>query len=681
MGFRDIAVPLSQIGVPTIPLRPKTKIAFIEEWESKATTDLNQIDNWDKEYPEANGASVALSNLDGVWFFEMDSPGVWDRIEKDTGKKLPRTFRVRSRPGRGHFYWKQNDKSIAMGNIAQGYVKGGDWSARVDRQYVVAPGSIHPDSGLPYELVSNSPIIEAPDWFINWCLSQKLEKKNQGYIEGDPIPDGARNVTLASIAGRLRHAGLEPEEMFSVLSRINQERCKPPKPSEEVKTIAYSIGRYDIGKDETPTIGGVKAGTNPVVRIATPQETAVVSAEEFVFPKWNKIPYPKFPEWVMAGTSIYQGLVKPYCDVNTRYPEFMFMPAMVTMMNYLGTRVRVEYKDWSTALYLVMIGKRGWVIKSSSAQDAIKYFEAAGLAAYGGRHIKNAEGKSLLFQVGSTEGLGQEMARTNCKNGILFYDELSAMVAKASIDGSSMISHMLQMYESNLWQNMTKSRKDGFDFAPGTYCTSIIACTTDQNFNELWSRMSGQSSGLDDRFFFLFQPEVLKVVEPPISVDTTNGAIETRKLIDKAVQQGVYKIFNSSPLRRIKDNRSEIRAEKFALAFAVDLGLDELDEVCIERGMALVQYEAAVKKYLQPQEAFTREGGLQKKIEQYLRQRDGGTSRRQMERELHASRYGTTLWNMAMKGLSHSGAIQEVGSGVKGDPAKLVWMHEPDIED
>lgn len=62
----------------------------------------------------------------------------------------------------------------------------------------------------------------------------------------DEIPEGERNNTLASLAGRLRIRGLGEEEILQRLLTENRLRCKPPLPEEEVRTIAKSISRYEV---------------------------------------------------------------------------------------------------------------------------------------------------------------------------------------------------------------------------------------------------------------------------------------------------------------------------------------------------------------------------------------------------------------------------------------------------
>ena len=686
MNFLERAQTTTQKGVPVIRLRPRTKIAMDSNWPQLATVDLFTIQRWNQETPDANCAAVAKAVLGGTWFIEIDAPEVIIRIEKETGQKIPKTYRVRSRPGRGHLYFRQTPESIALGNLAQGFVKNNDFSVRVADQYVVAANSLHPISGLPYEVLSIADIVEAPNWLIDWLQAQKIDAKSVTYSldSDDKIPHGTHDTALTSIAGRLRQLGLEHGAILAAIIEVCEKRCV--NYGEDYKQmcqkIAVSVCRYPIGKDTTVLVNGVPAGTVKVEEPINPED--LEEQPQFVVP-----PYPLFPDWVMHGTSVYEGFVKPYCDKNSRYESFMFMPAMALMLNYLGTKVRIEYKDIVPSLFMVLIGRKGRVIKSSSVKDAMKYFHYAGILDQGGPTVRNAEGKTLVFTAGSPEGLGIEAQRINCKNLVLFYDELSVLTNKAGIESSTLVSNLLTLYESDKFSNTIKSKKETYSLDPGTYCASLIACCTDKNFKTLWGKMSGVTSGLNDRFFFLYQPETFKEVTPPITVNTQDGALETRKLIDKAIQKGVYSIVNSSPLaaRMTGDdkieNRQEIRAEKFALFFAVDEGKDEIDEECIEKGLALVEYERAVKRRLRPSESITKEAQIQNEIVDFLLgSRSGIQTIREMNRILHPERYGTTLWSQAFMGLVKAGQIQIQGKGTKTDPRVVILLRAPEeLED
>lgn len=665
MGFREIALPLAAKGVPCTPVLPNSKKAFLPNFPETATTDLAQIAAWDAAYPNHNGACVARPRLDEVWFFEVDSREVVSRIESETGQTMPDTLRVRSRPGRGHFYFRQTPSSIAMGNISQSYVKNQDWSARVDNQYVVAPGSAHPMGGF-YEMMRDEPINPAPEWLIQWLLSQKITKSNAPIAdvprnEAGLIPHGAIHGYMLTQAGKLRNMGLGVEAIAENLLELVHKNCQPPIDDEKVRQMARSVGIYEPGG---PT------------ELALTQIQAPAPAEELEPLVFDEGDYPAFPTVVMEGTSIYENFVKPICDQNSRIAEFMWVPATMMMMNYLGNKVTVWGKDFRPNFYTVIIGRKGKTNKSSSVQDGMKYLEYAGILSHASRDAKMAEGKSLMWSAGSPEGLGADMQRTNCKNAILFYDELSQLVNKAGIDGSTLSTALLTMYESGKFQNIIKSKKDSFSIEPGSYCATVICCTTDEKFADLWSKMAGEDSGLNDRFFFLLQPETLPETKLFTLVNTNEGVAKTRQLIDKAVAKGNYHFFDQSPfeeIARVHGNRTEIRAEKWALAFAIDLGKDEIDEDCVERAVLITKYEVAVKKYMKTFEARNEEALIQQKIMSLLEKSKGRMPKREMDRKIHPGRFGTTRFEMAYGGLIKYGYIREEGAGTRNEP-KFIHM-------
>jgi len=680
--FERRAVPLIALHVPVVPLRPKTKIAFIDGWQDVASKDPEQIHEWNKQNPDFNVASVAKAQPDGIWFLEIDKPNFHTEIQKQIGQKMPNTFTVRSSPGRGHFYFKQTPASIAMGNRQGKDDQGKEaWSARVDNRYVVGPQSIHPTSGGVYTVLNDAPIVEAPDWLVQWCAANDTKSKKTGHAELDdesPIAKGSRNHTLASILGKARQVlGMDKEQLLAYGLSVNQKRCKPPLSESEVKTIANSIARYDVTPGSQPgdvLIGGVPAG----------QGSVVVAPEQIELPDVPKIAYPVFPSWVFGGIRAYDSWVKPFCKLNSRYPEYMMLPLMTLILNYISTKgVRIEYKGFPLSIFMLSVGRKGRVIKSSSAQDAMEFCDKMGILTQVNAQTRNAEGKSLVFTVGSTEGLGSEMTRTNCRSAVLFFDEFSKLIAKMSIENSSFANDLSTTYESGKFSNVTKTRKEHFSFNPGSYCLSLIGCTTDKRYPRLASRLFSAVDGMDERFFVLYQPEVLKDVEPMVSVPIPDDVVlETRKMVDQAVQRGMYSIDDSEPLREISklNNRLEIRAEKWALCFAVLLGKTSVDESCVERGIALSKYEWAVKKYLAVGESITREGGLQREIRLIVERAGGSMKLRDLQRKVHYDDYGTELWYRVYGGLLRSFILTETGTGKPGDP-KIVKVLQPMLRD
>ena len=124
---------------------------------------------------------------------------------------------------------------------------------------------------------------------------------------------------------------------------------------EMCEKIAHSICRYPIPVANPVLIGGIPVGS-AVPRITN--TTAIVAPVVLPPRVSGTVIYPEFPHWVFQGTSIYEGFVKPICDKNSRYEEFLFMPAMTMLLNYIGgqDRVRIEYKGgMQPSVYLALI--------------------------------------------------------------------------------------------------------------------------------------------------------------------------------------------------------------------------------------------------------------------------------------------------------------------------------------
>lgn len=654
MGYKDIAMPLAARCIPTIPLRPRTKECVLKNWQEIATIDLVQIEKWDQEYPDANCACVAQAKLGGFWYFEVDNKDVITRIEFETGHKIPATYTVRSSPGRGHIYFKQSAASIAMGNRQAKDGGKESWSARVDNRYVVAPNSIHP-SGFIYETKSTFDIIEAPEWLINWLTSQKEDRPNTQEITG-PVVEGNRNNYLTSYAGGLRAKGISAEDLEGILLRRNHESCNPPLPDDEVRTIAHSIGRYAPGPiTGVVLMNGVPAGTKI-------SESEPVEQKKIFIDTSLGATRPRFPYWVITGTTIGTGLVDPVVNTSSKHAEFLFLPAVQIMMNYLAGNVRIAFQEAKLNMFVGLISPYGQYFKSSSCSLAREYFKLVGVSNTYTRATKNAEGRVLIIQAGSAEGFGKSVAGVNGKKAILYNDELGKFAAKAGIESASFAQDVLSWYESDEFGNNIKSSKDSYSFEAGTYCFGWQWCTTDRGFNRHWPKLAGISSGLEDRMFFVISPEKPKPAAGFHDPVFTEASVETRKAIDEAITKGVYEFECKEEAQKYADGldpRAMGLYYKLALYFAIDLKKGEIDAECLERAKAMVLYRNQAAAFLAPIEADNQAGRLQKEIVRELRQNGGRMKYRELCRALDYTRYGMDMWTQSYKSIAREGIIVE----------------------
>ncbi len=138
--FTQRAKILLDSNIPVVMVAEGGKGAFESGWQNKLISSLDDSRFTDAQYANCNTGAVAQAKVGGFWVLEVDSPEILKKIEADTGhslKEVP-TLVVCSRKDRWHFYFKQTEASMKMGNVPQKY---GEFSARVDNMYVVGPNS------------------------------------------------------------------------------------------------------------------------------------------------------------------------------------------------------------------------------------------------------------------------------------------------------------------------------------------------------------------------------------------------------------------------------------------------------------------------------------------------------------------------------------------------------------
>lgn len=179
--FLSIATPLIERGIPVIPVQPNDKACLLLEWQKRATTDIEQVKLWGRENPDFNVGCVGKP--DGIVILDSDSPELIDRIQRETGQKMPRTFTVRSGGKKlPHLYFRQTDASRRLGNRSRSRM----FDLQSVDKYVVGAGSTLGD-GKTYDVVDESPLAEFPDWLADWIERNcDLGKQNHGG-KGAPV--------------------------------------------------------------------------------------------------------------------------------------------------------------------------------------------------------------------------------------------------------------------------------------------------------------------------------------------------------------------------------------------------------------------------------------------------------------------------------------------------------------
>lgn len=221
-----------------------------------ASLSHESLDKWAFADPPYN-IGIATGQKSGLVVLDVDTRNGGDKTLADLEAKygkLPPTKTVITGSGGRHYYFKYPDGVTKIKSVAGALGQGLDIKA--DGGYVIAPPSRH-ISGDIYRWEDETfdyPLAELPKWLLSLIITEQPSpnghKLYKDVLNGKEIPEGQRNNTLTSLAGKLRQAEFGIEHVVRLLMAVNATLCKPPLPDEEVIRIAESVCRYPIGNKD-----------------------------------------------------------------------------------------------------------------------------------------------------------------------------------------------------------------------------------------------------------------------------------------------------------------------------------------------------------------------------------------------------------------------------------------------
>jgi replicative DNA helicase len=216
---------------------PRSSRGFLD-----ATTDELQIREWWTQWPDAR---IGLTTGKGLFVLDIDPRHGGDKTLhtwEEVNGSLPLTVEARTPSGGRHLYFLTPENMTVRSGTN---VLGPGVDVRGVGGYVVAP----PSPG--YEWIANGTGLETPPEALLRELFQTGRGNDHSTAIPDPIPQGQRNATLASLAGSMRRRGIGESVIRVALKVVNAEQCKPPLSEGEVDEIGRSVSRYPAGADET----------------------------------------------------------------------------------------------------------------------------------------------------------------------------------------------------------------------------------------------------------------------------------------------------------------------------------------------------------------------------------------------------------------------------------------------
>jgi putative DNA primase/helicase len=223
-----------------------------------ASKDLEVLGRWFHDSPFNLG--IVTGAASGVIALDIDPRHDGEltlaALEAKHGE-LPPTWRFLTGGGGEHILFRHPGHLVAnsAGKLGPGI------DVRGDGGYIVAPPSRH-ICGRPYAIsVDHHPddvgLAECPPWLLDLNGTSTPGKKAAAKparhwraVVNAEASEGARNRTLASLAGHLLRNRIDPWVTLDLLTAWNQTRCRPPLAETEVMMTVASIARREINRRE-----------------------------------------------------------------------------------------------------------------------------------------------------------------------------------------------------------------------------------------------------------------------------------------------------------------------------------------------------------------------------------------------------------------------------------------------
>lgn len=272
--FLDAALLYASLGWRVFPLKPRSKSPATAHGFMDATTDEERIRKWWGRRPDYN---IGIATGDGLCVIDVDDkpdkhPVLGSDMLRDWELEhgdISETVCAKSGTGGMHYYFDVGNVEISGCQSDTIFI-----DLRCDGNYIVAPPSIHPDTGMPYtwdispEDMEPAKANDTDKACIQWVYDNRKGAKKDGEKSKPMVPQGSiregegRNSWLYEMGCSVRGQGADDEMVAEYVRMLNERKCSPPLDGREVDKIIKSVCTKPIGmSDEAKAI--VESKTKP----------------------------------------------------------------------------------------------------------------------------------------------------------------------------------------------------------------------------------------------------------------------------------------------------------------------------------------------------------------------------------------------------------------------------------
>lgn len=253
--FLTIAPKEAKQGRAVFPCRGKFPAISSEDGGhgcEDATTDEAIIQEWARLFPDANaGITFRHSSLEIGLDIDTENLDKFQALAKEHGQEKFNTRAVKTGGGGYHFYFLR-PQGVTLRNISKD--EGLGFELKSNNQYLIAPGSIHPETGKEYRLIADKPCEPLPGWIVALATapSTKTQTTQQPHKPIKKLTNAWHSELIAHI-GRMRAKGLAEDEITNLALALNHDSGDDPLPDDEViKMVREYAHQSKVNDDGSP---------------------------------------------------------------------------------------------------------------------------------------------------------------------------------------------------------------------------------------------------------------------------------------------------------------------------------------------------------------------------------------------------------------------------------------------
>lgn len=623
---------LAKAGFSIIPLNGKAPIE--KGWQQYC----EKRRPWNPEDFRGRNAGIACGPASGMIALDIDDVVKFRLYAHGKELDFNKTRVHRTGSGKLHILYQYPADGKRYGNRV---IKEHGFDIRGAGGQIVAPGSIHPETHEPYRVIRNNPIQPAPDWLLELCRVDDPAIPKRGNIEAMTAPDIETLPIRQEMTELIRHGeekGRRSEAIMKVVTALVGARV----PDQEIFAVFDTFpigGKYrEKGPSKARWLQGRIAKAKQWIAAAENPPTSAKEEMETI----------KFPHEVMAGAA--GEFAEAYSSILEVPKHFFYIAYLTCLGSVLSDKITVSSEITpQPRLYVVLLGQSANDRKSTALNKTISFFREA-LPEF-----------SVCEGVGSAEGLQRQLKGK--PKLLLCFDEFRQLVSKCEIESSVLLPCINTLFESNSYENQTKS---GGIKVTGAH-VSILAASTVETWERTWNA-SFTDIGFNNRLFIVPGTAERKYPIPPrIQQEVTALLKKNLDSILDRLTQDILKLGLTPEAKEAFDSwymglDSSVHAKRldaYALRFMSLLAVNEAKE-CIDLDIVqkvtmLCDWQLQVRKLYDPINADNKIAAMEENIRRALS--TGPKTERELKQRTNANRAGLWVFKTARSNLESAKEI------------------------